>query len=114
MEKAFGILVSRFKVLVSTMEQRPKFVRNIVFTCVVLHNMMRTHQGITDGAPIQGNYVAAIQNDRVYVPKKELQESFGDAKHKQELLEDNFKPSLTHSLTHSLAEVVLLLLFDVN
>ena len=70
MENAFGILVSRFRVLVSTMEQRPIFVRHIVFTCVVLHNMLRTHQGITDGAPTPGNYVAALQNERVYVPKR--------------------------------------------
>ena len=35
-KNAFGILV-----LLTTMEQRPKVVRNIVLTCVVLHNMLR-------------------------------------------------------------------------
>ena len=39
---AFGILESRFRVLLGTMEQRPKVVRDIVLTCGVLH-MLRTH-----------------------------------------------------------------------
>ena len=34
-EKAFGILVSRLRVLLGTMEQRPKVIRDIVFKCVV-------------------------------------------------------------------------------
>ena len=40
-ENSFGILVKRFRVLLTTMEQRPKVVRDIVLTCVVL----RSHQG---------------------------------------------------------------------
>ena len=44
-EKTFGILVNRLKVVLGTMKQRPKVVRDIVLTCVVLHNMMRTQQG---------------------------------------------------------------------
>ena len=32
---AFGILVSCFRVLLGTMEQRARVVRDIVFTCVV-------------------------------------------------------------------------------
>ena len=38
-----GILVSRFRELLGTAEQRVKGVRNIVLTCVVLHNMLRTY-----------------------------------------------------------------------
>ena len=44
-ENVFGILASRFRVLLGTMEQRPKLVRDIVLTSAVLHNKLRTHQG---------------------------------------------------------------------
>ena len=44
-ENAFDILASRFRVLLMTMEQRPKVVRDIVLMCVVLHNMLRSHGG---------------------------------------------------------------------
>ena len=50
----FGILVSRFMDLMGTMEQRPKVVRDIVLTYVVLHNMLRTHQGSVVRAPTPG------------------------------------------------------------
>ena len=43
-ENVFGILVSKFRVLLTTMEQRPKVVKDIVLTCVVLHKMLRRHQ----------------------------------------------------------------------
>ena len=44
-KNAFVILVSRFKVLLSTMEEGPKVVRDIVLTSIVLPNILRTHQG---------------------------------------------------------------------
>ena len=48
MKNDFEILVGRFRVLLTTMEQRPKVMRNIVLTCVVLHNMLRSHWGGAD------------------------------------------------------------------
>ena len=50
-ENSFGIHVKRFKVLLTTMEQRPKVVRDIVLTCVVLHNMLRSPQWGADRPP---------------------------------------------------------------
>ena len=64
--------MSRFRVLQGAMEQRTSVVRDIVFTCVVLHNMIRTHQG-----GYQHQHVAALQKEHMLcVPNKELQESF--------------------------------------
>ena len=51
------------------MEQRPKVVRDIIFTCVELHNILRTHQVGVDGAPIPADDIVALQNEQVvYVP----------------------------------------------
>ena len=45
-ENTFGILVSRFRVMLSTIEVPPETVREEVFTCVVLHNILRSqYQG---------------------------------------------------------------------
>ena len=40
----FKILVSRCRVLLNTMEQKPKVVRDIVLTRVVLNEILSTHQ----------------------------------------------------------------------
>ena len=50
-ENAFGIFVGRFRVLLTIMEQRPKVVRDIVLTCLVLYNMLISHQGGADRPP---------------------------------------------------------------
>lgn len=41
-ENAFGLLVHRFRVLLNTAYHRPKTVKLITKTCVVLHNLWRT------------------------------------------------------------------------
>ena len=69
MENVFRILVSRFRILLGTMQQRPKLVKDIVFTYVVLHNILRTDQGGADRASTPANNVVALQNEQVmYVP----------------------------------------------
>ena len=66
------------------MEQRLKVVRDMVFLCVVLHNMLRTHQG---GAA-RANDVAAPQNKQVvYVPNEN---PLREAKHQGEHLKYYF------------------------
>ena len=61
LENMFGISVSRFRILLTTIKQRPKVVRHIIFTCVVSYNMLRTHQGGADRASIPGNDVSTLQ-----------------------------------------------------
>ena len=81
-EMPFLILVSRFRVLLVTMEQRPKVVRDTVFTCVVLHNMLRTHKGRAGRAPTQENDVAVLQNEQaVYMPNENFRNPSREAKH---------------------------------
>ena len=85
-----GVLVCRFRVLLGTMEQRPRVVRDIAFTCVVLHNMLRTHQGGADRATTPAKDVAALRNEQVlYVPDDNLSNHV-EAKHQQDLLKDYF------------------------
>ena len=86
-ENDFGILVSRFRVLLGTMEQKPRIAIGIIYTCVVLHNMLRTHQGRADRAPTPANDVAALQNKQVvYVPKDNYRNPLREAKLQRDLL----------------------------
>ena len=62
-ENGFGILVSWFRVLLGTMEQRPMVVRDTAFTCAVVHNMLRTHQGRADRVLTPSNDLATLQNE---------------------------------------------------
>ena len=53
---------------------------DIVFTCVVLHNMLRTHQGRVDRAITPANDVAALQNEQVvYVPNNNYRNPLREA-----------------------------------
>ena len=59
--------------------------------CVVLDNMLRTHQTGTDRAPTPANYVGALRNGQVlYVPDDNRRNSLREIKHLPDLLEDYF------------------------
>ena len=90
-ENSFGILVKRFRVLLTTMEQRPKVVRDIVLTCVILYNMRRSHQGGADRPPTPADN---IQPQQVNQGEQRHQANFRnpsrEAKHQRDLLKDYF------------------------
>ena len=71
------------------MEQRLKVVRDIVFTCVVLHNMLRTHQVRVDMAPMPADEIAVISNEPVVcVPDENCRNPLREAKHQRDTLKD--------------------------
>ena len=90
-ENSFGILVKCFRMLLTTMEQRPKVVKDIVLTFVVLHNMLRSHQGAADRPPTPADDIQPPQLDQ---GEQGHQENFRnpsrEAKHHRNLLKDYF------------------------
>ena len=64
---------------------------NIVFTCVVLHNILKTPKGGVDRAPTPANDIAALQNEHVvYVPDDNYRNPLRESKHQKKLLNDYF------------------------
>ena len=62
-------------------------VRDIVFTCVVFYNMLRTHQDRAESALTTENDVLAQQNDQaVYVPNENNRNPSREAKHQRKVL----------------------------
>ena len=53
-ENAFDILVSRCRVMMTTIELPPETVRDVVMTCVVLHNILRSQYQGQHGAQQPG------------------------------------------------------------
>ena len=81
-ENSFSILVHRFRVLLTTIKQRPKVVRDIVLTCVVLHNMLRSHQRGADRPPSPADDIQAPQEDQVEQgPNENFRNPSREAKH---------------------------------
>ena len=89
-ENAFGIIVGRFKVLLTTMEQGAKVVRDIVLTCVVLHNILRSHQVGGDRPPTLADDIQPPQADQAEQGQNDnFRNSSREAKHR-DLLKDYF------------------------
>ena len=90
-KNSFGIFVNRFRVLLTTMEQRPKVVRNIVLTCVVLHNMLRSHQGEADRPHTPADDILAPKADQGEQGHNcNFRNPSREAKHQRDLLKDYF------------------------
>ena len=90
-KNSFGILVKRFRVLLITIEQRPKIVRDIVLTCVVLHSMLRRHQGAADRPPTLADDIQPPQGDQgEQGQNRTFRNPSMEAKHQQNLLKNYF------------------------
>ena len=93
-ENSFGILVKGFRALLTTMEQRPKVVRDNVLRCVVLHNMLRSHRGEQTDNPLQ---LTTYNHHRQTWGNRDIERGWGnfrnpsrEAKHQRDLLKDYF------------------------
>ena len=61
---------------------------NIGFTCVVLHNILKTPKGGVDRLPTPAKDVAALQNEQVvYVPDDNYRNPLREAKHQKKIIE---------------------------
>ena len=75
----------RFRALLTTIEQRPKVVRDIVLTCVVLYNMLRSHRGGGDGPPTQADDIGPQAYQREQGHNENFKNPSREAKHQREL-----------------------------
>ena len=90
-ENSFGILVKRFRVLLTTMEQRPKVVRDIVLTCMALHDMLRSHQVGADRPPTPADDIQAPQVDQgEQGHNRNFRNPSREGKHQRDLLKEYF------------------------
>ena len=90
-ENAFGILVSTLRVLIVTMEQRPKVVKDIVLMCVVLHSMLRCQVGGPDRPPMTADDIQPAKADQAdNTPVENFRNLSKEAKHQIDLLKDYF------------------------
>ena len=54
---------------------------------MVLHNMLRTHQGRVDRAPIEADDIATLLNEQVvYVPDNIYRNPLRETKHQRDLM----------------------------
>ena len=73
------------------MEQRLKVVRDIVLTCVLLHNMLRSHQGGAVRPPTPADDIQPPQADQgEQGPNENFRNLSREAKHQHDLLKDYF------------------------
>ena len=89
-KNALEIMSIRLRVLLGTMVQRSKIVRQFL-TCVVLHNILRTHQWGLQRVPNPADGTAVMVNETpVYVPDENDRNPLREAKHQQDLPKDCF------------------------